>query len=72
MSVEVYKVGLCKNPIEFFGIFEQTILIFILVQIGSLNYNLNLYCPIALEIFLALSSPYQTLKSRSLDPLGYF
>ena len=69
MSVEVYNLVLCKNPFEFFGIFEQTILISVLVQICSLYYNPILFCPNCLEILPAYISPYQTLKSKSLDPL---
>ena len=69
MSVEAYNSGLCKTPFEFFGIFEQTILIYVLVQIGSLYYNLVLSCPITLEIFPANNTCYQTLKSKILDPL---
>ena len=70
MSVEAYNSGLCKNPFEFFGIFEQTILISVLVQIGSFHYNPILFCPNCLEIFPAYISPYKTLKSKILGPLG--
>ena len=72
MSVEVYNFVLCKNPLGFFGKIEQTILIFILVHIGNLYYNLILSCPIGLENFHAISTCYQTLKSRIWDPLEKF
>jgi hypothetical protein len=56
----------------FFGKFEQTILIFLLVQLSDLYCNHILSCPIAHDFSPAYRTPYQTLKSRRSDPLGYF
>ena len=70
MTVESYILGLCKNPSEFFENFEQTILFCILVQFGDLYCNLNFSCSSCLGIFPTYSAPYQTLKSKSLGPLG--
>ena len=71
MSVEVYNSGLCKNPFVLFGKFEQNILFCSLVQFAIFYCNPILFGPIALEIFPACRQPYQTLMSKSLDPLGY-
>lgn len=72
MLVEEYNSFLCKNPLVFFGKIEQNILFCSLVQFGIFYCNPILSCPIAHEISPAISIPYQTLKSRRLDPLEYF
>ena len=69
MSVEVYNLGLCKNPIVFFGKFEQTILFCSLVQFGTFYCNPKLFCSSDLGISPDCSTPYKTLKYRILDPL---
>ena len=52
--------------------YECINLIFILVQFGDLYFNPILFCSSAHELFPAGSPPYQTLKSRRLDPLEDF
>jgi hypothetical protein len=72
MLVVVYYSTLCKNPLVFFEKFEQIILFCSLVQNDIFYYNPNLFCSSAHELFHAYSPPYQTLKSRRMDPLEYF
>ena len=67
-----YNSTSCKNPVMFFEKFEWIIFISILVQFGDLYCNPILFCSSALELFPTYGPPYQTLKSRRLDPLGYF
>ena len=72
MSVDAYNSTLCKNPWVFFEKFEQIILFCSLDQFGFFYCNPYLFCSSAHELFPACSPPYQTLKSRRMDPLEYF
>ena len=72
MSVDAYDSTLCKNPWVFFEKFEQIILFCSLVQFGIFYCNHILTCLFFPWFFPACSPPYQTLKSRRMDPLEYF
>ena len=64
--------NLCKSTLVFFENFEQTILFCSLVQFGIFYFNSIFVCSVAHDFFPAYSPPYKTLKSRRVDPLGYF
>ena len=72
MSVDAYNSTSCKNPVMIFEKFEWINLFCFLVQIGDLYCNHIFPCSSDPELFPTCSPPYQTLKSRRLDPLEYF
>ena len=72
MFIGVYYSTLCKNPLMFLVKFEWINLFFILVQLGDLYCIPIKFCSSGHELSPACSTPYQTLKSRRVDPLEDF